>query len=119
MSLYKFSKSSKVSNNWNYQPLIRKSELYYIIAEALDNKDYIDEVRINRGLKKLSEAKPNSTIATELLLEHMREFYGEGQLFYFYKRRNLKSIRNGSTAGNITMNADKYVLPIPQVELDK
>lgn len=120
LSTSKFKKTSEsFNNNWNFQPLIRKTELYYILAEAQANgSSYMDEVRIHRGLKTLAEAKPTSSMDTELLLEYMREFQGEGQLFFFYKRRNEAKIRNGSKSGTITMDASKYVLPIPQNELD-
>ena len=119
MSSYKFSKTTYESNKWYFQPLIRKTELYYIIAEGQNKIDYIDEVRTHRGLKKVSEIKPTVNLATEILLEHMREFSGEGQLFYYYKRKYLTSIRNGSQTGTIRMDASKYVLPIPQVELEQ
>ncbi|MBB4035656.1 hypothetical protein GGR21_001551 [Dysgonomonas hofstadii] len=121
MTSYKFAKTTITTNNWNYQPLIRKTELYYIIAEVQNDIEYIDQVRVNRGLKKVSEAKTSVNVTTELLLENMREFQGEGQLFFYYKRRNQKTIRSGNlTSGtsNVTMDATKYVLPIPQVEID-
>ncbi|KAA6318532.1 hypothetical protein EZS27_031474, partial [termite gut metagenome] len=88
--------------------------------ECESNFAYIDEVRIHRGLKTVAEIKLNAVLDTEIQNEYMREFFGEGQLFYFYKRKNLSSIPNGSP-GNVTisMEKDKYIPPIPQKELDR
>lgn len=119
LSTSKFKKTTTSFHNWYFQPLIRKTELYYILAEAKsDWKPYMDEVRLHRGLKALSDSKPTSSMETELLLEHMREFQGEGQLFFFYKRRNYPAIRSGSKSGTIAMDANTYLIPIPQAELD-
>jgi len=71
-------------------------------------------VRLNRGLPNLTAG----TVAVpEILKEYQKEFYGEGQLFYYYKRTNANAIPNGSTtSGNITMDKTKYVLPLPLSE---
>jgi starch-binding outer membrane protein, SusD/RagB family len=99
-------------------PLIRKSEVYYIAAEAEANsataRGYLNTVRFNRGLADLAS---NANINTELQKEYQKEFYGEGQLFYYYKRRGVTSIPNGNAAtGNVSMNATKYVFPLPLSE---
>ena len=101
-----------------FQPLIRKTELYYIIAECEADKTeqlrVLNIVRFNRGLIDLA---PAATVNTELQKEYQKEFYGEGQLFYYYKRMGTTSIPNGSAAsGNVSMNATKYVVPLPLSE---
>jgi hypothetical protein len=59
-----------------------------------------------------------ATLTAELQKEYQKEFFGEGQLWYYYKRRNLSPIPNPTVAsGNITMNATKYVFPLPLSEL--
>jgi hypothetical protein len=117
-----FYKYADVANNatvFRYMlPLIRKSEMYYIAAEcAPDNTtalNYLNTVRFNRGLSNLPIT---ATLATELKKEYQKEFYGEGQLFYYYKRINTTSVPNGSaTSGNVTMNKAIYVVPVPQSE---
>ncbi|SMC64830.1 RagB/SusD family nutrient uptake outer membrane protein [Pedobacter africanus] len=99
-------------------PMIKISEMFYIAAEcepvAATAIGYLNTVRNNRGLLSLAAT---ANLNTELQKEYQKEFFGEGQLFYYYKRRNITSIPNGSAAsGNVTMNASKYVLPLPLSE---
>ena len=57
-----------------------------------------------------------TSTATELMEEiekqYVREFLGEGQLFYCYKRWNLSSIPSYN-GRSIEMTKAKYVWPIP------
>jgi hypothetical protein len=99
-------------------PMIKISEMFLIAAECEPNAGialgYLNAVRNNRGLLSLPVT---ANLTTELQKEYQKEFFGEGQLFYYYKRRNLATIPNGSAAsGNVTMNASKYVLPLPLSE---
>ncbi|MGY0426527.1 MAG: RagB/SusD family nutrient uptake outer membrane protein [Polaribacter sp.] len=102
------------------QPLIRISEMYYIAAETTQDPTlalgYLNTVRLNRGLGDL----PTSVdIKSEILKEYQKEFYGEGQLFFYYKRNNFTSIPNGSLdSGSIDMGPDQYVVPLPTSETD-
>lgn len=49
-----------------------------------------------------------------------REVIGEGQLFFFYKRRGEEQIISGTSAdGTTSMIKTNYVVPIPQEELDE
>jgi len=101
--------------SWGYwQPMIRKSELYYILAETTTDPvkalTYLNAVRNNRGLINLAA---NANIAAEILKEYRKEFYGEGQLFYYYKRTNTASVPDAMT------NAPRslvYVVPLPLSE---
>lgn len=51
----------------------------------------------------------------EIQKEYRKEMYGEGQLFYFYKRNNVVTIPDG--VGN-PMSEAKYVFPLPLAELE-
>ena len=102
------------------QPLIRKTEMYYIAAETTTDPaqalGYLNTVRYNRGLVDLSQT---SNIATEIRKEHEKEFYGEGQLFFYYKRKNIKELPDASTSASyykIRMDSDTYVVPLPDSE---
>ena len=93
--------------------------MYYIAAETEADKnkavDYLNKVRFNRGLTDLSYSV---NLTTELQKEYQKEFFGEGQLFFYYKRRGVTSVHNGnSTSGNVSMNATKYVFPLPLSEM--
>lgn len=95
-------------------PGIRISEMYYIAAECLKDKDMgeaenmLNTVRAHRGLvsvKGLSEA----ALQEELGREYYREFIGEGQVFFYHKRNNTNMI---------AVAVANYVLPMPDDEID-
>ncbi|NQX38477.1 SusD family protein [Pedobacter steynii] len=101
-----------------FQPLIRISEMYYIAAEShtdpSESFKYLNTVLKKRGLQDLPLT---ANLQNEIQNEYVREFFGEGQLFYYYKRRALTAIPNGSAAsGNLTVSAQQYVVPIPESE---
>lgn len=118
-TFYKFADVSTATMPFRYMlPMLRKSEMYYIAAECAPDLTtaftYLNTVRYNRGISNLPGT---AVLATELKKEYQKEFYGEGQLFYYYKRTNTATIPNGAaTSGNITMNKTTYVLPLPQSE---
>lgn len=101
-------------------PLIRVSEMYYIAAECEPIKaealKYIQKVRNKRGIPNGqwdSADFPSPLIQNE----YRREFWGEGQLFFYYKRKKLTSIPSALSAyGTVQMNMNNYVLPIPDGE---
>lgn len=103
----------------NRMPMLRKSEVYYIAAECLaaDNGPqavaYLNEVRTHRNLGELSPELSESAIQDEIALEYRREFFNEGQLFFYYKRKNVENIAGVPVA----MNERTYVLPLPDNEI--
>lgn len=113
----KFAPPADVTKQWLYlQPLIRKSELYYILAEtapaAADGFVYLNTVRNNRGLVNLD---PTTTaLPIEIQKEYEKEFWGEGQLFYYYKRNNLPTIPNGTNGTGVVTPV--YIVPLPLSE---
>ena len=49
--------------------------------------------------------------------EYVREFIGEGQLFFYYKRNGLQNIPDGATVSSVkSMSLDSYVFPLPDGE---
>lgn len=52
--------------------------------------------------------------------EFRREFLGEGQMFFFYKRNGMTKIPNGrgseESKGTINMTTSNYVVPLPDSE---
>lgn len=72
----------------NTIPLIRLPEMYYILAECAGEDGvavgYLNEVREARGIEAVDfENEPKEEALTK---EYRKEFYAEGQLFFFYKR---------------------------------
>lgn len=106
-------------------PILKLSEMVLIAAEGAaqvnlnEGITILNEIRSARGLPVLETEGISWTI--EMVMEYIRdeyerEFFGEGQLFYFYKRINAKEIElpNG---GNEEMNEQKYILPFPNSEI--
>ncbi|SEW43501.1 RagB/SusD family nutrient uptake outer membrane protein [Chitinophaga arvensicola] len=100
------------------QPLIRLTEMYYIAAETETDPVkalvWLNKVRFNRGLADLP---PTADLPKSIRSEYVREFFGEGQLFFYYKRTNAASIPNSTApAGNRDMTDAQYVVPLPLSE---
>lgn len=99
-------------------PGIRLSEMYYILAEtaptSAEGVDFLNTIRSARGLPLLPASTTSSVLRTEITKEYQKEFYAEGQLFYYYKRKNI--VRMQFMSSDIALT--KYVLPIPASELE-
>ena len=84
-------------NTANVLPMIKMAEMYYIAAESatalLDSvtaTSLMDSVRVHRNLAKYSvEPLKRDSLTVEIGKEYQKEFLSEGQVFYFYKRKNL------------------------------
>lgn len=102
---------------------MRLPEIYYILAEVWYTKDqgkaldYRDAVRNSRGLTDIAVSRGNTQdkFMTEIAREWLREFYGEGQVFSFYKCRNLGS-RDILDEKDIVLSRDIFVLSWPKSE---
>lgn len=99
-------------------PALRLSEIYYIAAEAsFDNNpqqatEYYNTVRRNRGIgENINSSISKDAFIERLVLEARKEFYGESQVFFMYKRLN-HAVKVSST---ISMPpSDKiFVFPVP------
>ncbi len=102
-------------------PVIRMSEVYYIMCEYLAGSNLgeaitlLDKLRLARGEKTpLSSTLTKEEFLDKLYLDMTREFMSEGQTFYLYKRLN-RPIYNGAVSLDMT---GRYVLPIPYSETD-
>lgn len=106
------------TQNWRFiQPLIRKSELYLILAETETDPAkalaYLNTERRNRGLANLETI---SSMATELRKEYQKEFWGEGQLFFYYKRINATGVPSASMPYPWATVDPLYAVPLPLSE---
>ena len=99
------------------QALIRLSELLLIAASTTDDPEekteYLEQLRINRGYQTGNA----DGFDPEVLLdeEYQREFYGEGQYFFFLKRNQVKTIKNQE--GNNVGMSEHYIIPMPDSEI--
>lgn len=99
----------------NYVPLIRLSEMYFIAMECADDieeaKGYFSTYRLARNLRSEYENElTEATLLRRLEKEYLKDFIGEGQMFYFYKRNAMNRI---SWPNNVDMSMSSYVIPKP------
>lgn len=120
-TFYKYEDVSDKTKLFRFQiPMFKLSEIYLIAAETAtvpaDGIAFLNTLRFNRGLTNVAAT---AVLATEITKEYRKEFMGEGQLFFYYKRINSATIPNGSAAsGNVTMTALQYVVPLPDAEIN-
>lgn len=131
-SYYDFVKYKKISYTEDdipfyalLMPLMRISEAYYIAAECLVNKGdktgaigYLNTMLEARGITALPQASTDTEIVNELNMEYMREFWGEGQIFYMFKRKylNMTALYNAHNTSAAAASIARYVLPLPTSE---
>lgn len=93
-------------------PLIRISEMYYIAAECAESAGYLNTVRRARNITDdLPSGLEGEDLQNEILKEYNKEFFGEGQLFYYHKRRQTQNL------GLYYVQPD-YQLPMPENEIN-
>lgn len=127
--------------------MMKLSEAYYIAAEVYGNPEsgltdlnkawgYLNVIRQDRGLS--SASGNNSALTDRITKEYIREFIGEGQIFFYFKRLNkgfdnnyngVKEIKRELVPGipffgyDYSDNADdatkelRFVAPLPSSEL--
>lgn len=95
-------------------PLIRLSEMHFIATENGET-DLFRPYRISRGLSFSLDGTLTShqAIMERLEKEYRKDFYGEGQMFFFYKRLGYKDL-TWPAAKQLTL--DSYKLPIPETQ---
>lgn len=99
-------------------PMIRLSEIYLMAMETTESlgeanmlyKEYMasHNVSITNDFTSLDEVRQ------EMVNEYRREFYGEGVMFYTYKRLGTKNMLWNTKE----MGESQYILPLPSTEFD-
>jgi starch-binding outer membrane protein, SusD/RagB family len=105
-------------------PLIRLSEVYYIAAESepnpVDGFAWLNQMRPRRGLTPIDPSEFSSLAANFPALlanEYLREFYGEGQAFFFFKRTAYRQVyENGVALAVVNYSDAAYRPPLPESE---
>ncbi len=102
-----------------YQSVIRLGEIYLIAAETAPSvelkRSWLEKLRTGKGYDPgnangLNEAALNGLIAVEF----EKETYGEGQYFFFAKRKNTAI--DDQNMSRVRMDRGKYVPPLPDIE---
>jgi hypothetical protein len=115
----KYSGSDEIQTN-DRIPLLRLAEIYLILIEDSpleEAKPYFNAYRIARSMDASIEEP--STIDEDALLsrlekEYRKEFYGEGQMFFFYKKHNYEQFTWPSV---FTVPANGYIIPKPKDQI--
>ena len=95
-------------------PLIRLSEMYLIAAEATGNVAYLNDLRNARGISANYDRKE---VTTEYLSsEYCKEYFAEGQYFYYVKRNGLNDFYRCPAKLQGKMSSFQYVFPLPDDE---
>ncbi|RAJ82219.1 putative outer membrane starch-binding protein [Chitinophaga dinghuensis] len=107
---YKFQAAQRM-------PIIRGSECFLIAAETAANPaDGWRYLNVVRGVRNT----PMNTIgllSDAIEKEYRKEFWGEGQIFFYYKRLFTASIPSGVVDGQkVSMTAKTYQVPVPDAE---
>ena len=98
--------------------------MYYIAAECRlepgENYDrdmaleYLSTVRDHRGITQdLPTTLTDEEIGKEIYKEYRKEFVGEGQIFFYYKRKGMERI----PGYNGIMTDQQYQYPMPDDEI--
>ena len=132
INLIRYQRSTLAEDAYLYDipavPLLKLGEMYLIAAEAVLNNpsagdknpgEWINTLKGHRNTSLLPDGADNNAIETQITREYIGEFKGEGQLFFYYKRRNMSAIDDGYYTGNtVKMNSSYYTWPLPEYEQD-
>ncbi len=114
-----FPKPDDVPFYATFMPLLRLSEMYYIAAECenelSDKYDFLNQIRDLRGVPALPVVSDEDFMA-RLRTEYLREFYGEGQSFFMYKRLESSVNAKENAFSNAGMSLI-FEIPLPEDEI--
>jgi starch-binding outer membrane protein, SusD/RagB family len=113
-----------VNNNTpspNMIPLIRMGEVLLIAAETSptleEGTKFLNMLRTARNCVSLAPATITA-LKTAITNEFRKEVFGEGQMFFYYKRNAMTAIPNHAHLTNTKqMVLSAYVVPLPQSEV--
>lgn len=100
--------------------MITLPEMYYIAAEAHPAEAYklLEEILPSREVHTtLVAGSSRADVLKELLSEYRKEYLGDGQFFYAYKRMIGEGAVVSSLQVNIPNNDKVLVWPLPQDEI--
>jgi hypothetical protein len=108
-------------SNINKIPVLRLCEMYFIVVEDAPlgeftsyYNEYVDSRVLPVSYK--SELTSEAAVISRLAKEYRKEFYGEGQTFFFYKKHRYTSIPRATASGSFAIPADfqNYEIPRPK-----
>lgn len=98
-------------------PILRLSEMYLIATESSSSlaeaNDLYAEYMVSKNVLVEQPFSSTEELNSELAKEYRREFFAEGQMFYYYKRHNMTKMWSKE---NVTVSENDYILPLPNTE---
>jgi hypothetical protein len=119
--LKKFDQTGLQFGMLGTMPMIRLAEMYLILSECAttleESTEWLNNVRGARGILLLQVFTDNYEKMKSIEIEYRKDFYGEGQLWYYYKRigadgNQFFNMNNVLT----TINDRNYIFTIPDDE---
>lgn len=117
---YSYDEEKATNPQLYYQivPMLRTSEMYLIAMETSSDLSEVNRLYTDYMLShNVATSQPFESlqdVRTWIENEYRREFYGEGQMFYTYKRLGEKNIKWLKTPADETT----YIIPLPETEYD-
>ena len=111
-----------IENDKEIIPLIRLPEMYYIACEnsetGADAAKYINTVRNKRGISKAKDVscETQEQCIAALNKEFRKEFYGEGQYFWFLKSHGIVGAL--AHCPEVVLVEENFVFPLPDAEVE-
>jgi len=101
-------------------PLLRLSEMYLIAMETTNDLEEInrlyDDYRRARNIAASTAFTDKEEVMDLIEKEYRREFFAEGQMFFFYKRNNARRME-WTTPIDKEISELSYIIPLPMTEL--
>jgi len=97
-------------------PILRISEMYLIVAECEKSLTWVNDLR---SARKAAQVSSGGSLDGSIEDEYVREFIGEGQLFWYYKRKGITEIPRlyNRSAGDMKIELSNYQFDLPDKEL--
>lgn len=111
-----------IDNDNEVIPLIRLPEMYYIACQSAtashEAATYINTVRNKRGISKTKDVAcdTDEQRIAALNREYRKEFYAEGQYFWFLKTHGI--VGTLSHSPEVTLVEENFVFPLPDAEVE-
>lgn len=112
----KIADKSLIDLRFQVIPLIRLSEMYLIAIEAAASLTEANDLyrQYMEARNIIATDLTQEQLNTEILNEYRREFFGEGQMFYAYKRLGIKKML---WKPDREIAEQDYIIPLPSTEL--
>ena len=99
-------------------PLLRLAEMYLIAMETAPSESEANRLYKDFMLSRqmlVSQDLSLEEMRQEIEKQYRRELFGEGQMFFYYKRHSASSMLWGR---NSDLTEDNYIVPLPETELE-